>query len=194
MEEKKYSIALDIDGVIADTMPEFEYRLKQDFKITTDYKTWSTHRVAQQFPEVPESWVDEQLKDPVFWKNAMCIEDAWYMTNKWFMDGNDVFLVTCRGSEAGPQCVEQTLKWLDEWEINYNQLYHSQTRLHKWETCLELGVDFLVEDDPHEVQSSSQHLPCYLRNHNYNQDYDIGNGVRIDSLYELDRLVVNVQV
>lgn len=177
------NIALDIDGVVADIQSEFEFRLKQDFKIEIDRQDWKTHWICDQFPEVPRSWVDDQLSDPTFWLNAKCREDAYHMVNKWFMDGNNIFIVTCRN---GVDTVRVTERWFSEWELNYNSLHHSETRLNKYRTLLDLDIDIFVEDDPHEVQVASEHVETYLMDHPYNKDYDIGSGVRICSLYELD--------
>jgi uncharacterized HAD superfamily protein len=182
-------IALDIDGVIADIQTELEIRLKKDYDISIAREDWHTFLIEKQFPEVSGDWVMNQFADPSFYLNAICYPAAWYMVNKWFMSGNDVFLVTCRGPAHGEKTVALTERWLDEWEIGYNRLYHSQTRLEKYKTLVELEIDLFVEDDPHEVRLASEYVNAFLMDHPYNRDSDIGSGTRISSLYQVDPFI-----
>jgi len=187
-------IASDMDGVIANIFVEFEIRLKKDFDIQKPWTEWTTHYIAKEFEGiVPESWVDEQLGDPTFFLNAKPYESAWYMLNKWFMAGHDIYITTCRGHGDfySDETLQITERWLDEWEINYNQILGNLTRLEKWKTCEAIGADLLIEDDPHEILVASQHLPAYMVAYPYNSNYDIGAGIRINSLYELDDIVMN---
>ena len=183
-------IALDCDGVICNIEDEFAIRIEKDFGFKTHPEQWQTHRIAQQFPQIPESWVDDQLADPAFWLNGKPYEESWFYINKWFMENNDIFIITCRGVKNSPVIETITERWFDEWEINYNRIYFDQTRFGKHETCLRIGADFLVEDDPHEVKVAADFLPAYLIHHGYNSDYtDIGLGIRIKSLADLDDIV-----
>jgi 5'(3')-deoxyribonucleotidase len=178
-------IGLDLDGVIADIQSEFVIRLNRDFQIDADPSKWETHYVHDQFPEVPNDWVEKQFADPTFWLNAKCYEDAWMMTNKWFMTGHDVYIITCRNDGHGPLTIETTERWLLEWEIPYNKLLHSQTRLEKYEVALEYDLNFMVEDDDHEADVLGQHVKTYLLDHPYNRKYN-GKFERISSLREID--------
>ncbi len=193
MENKKI-IALDIDGVIADIQPEFAFRLKRDFGIDEDPYLWESYRPAIQYAGiVSEEWVTDQLNDVTFWRNVVPREDAWHMMNKWFMQGHDVYIITARG-EHHKGSIAETEAWLDQWELNYNRLYHSQRGNEKYKVCLELEADFLVEDNVNEAKAASENgVTTYLLDHVYNRNQDIGQAIRVASFYELDKEIVNVR-
>lgn len=177
-------LCLDLDGVIANIQDEINLRLQKDFDVEPSYD-WNTYYIEDRYPDLPADWLDNQFADPTFWLNAKCYEDAWNMVNKWFMTSNDVFIATCRDEST----LEVTERWLDEWEINYNKLFVNQTRLEKYKVCHSIGADIFIDDDPHEINIASLHVPSYLRSHPYNDSYDIGAGFKLKSLYDLDKLV-----
>ncbi len=188
-------IGLDIDGVIADIQSEMIIRIKEAFGVEKDIADWKSFLWEDEFECVTPEWALEQLGDPTLYLNCLCYGPAWYMVNKWFMTGNDVFLVTCRGPKTGERTIPATEKWLSDWELNFNQLIHSQKRLNKSDACLELGIQLFVEDDPHEARIlASNGIETYLLDHPYNRDYDIGDATRISSLYDVDDIISGVRV
>jgi uncharacterized HAD superfamily protein len=186
----KVRVGLDLDGVISDIQSEIILRLKQDFDIDTDINQWKSHYVHEQFPGLPNGWIDKQFYDPAFWLNAKCYEDAWNMINKWFMQGADIFIITCRTNDHGPFTIEVTERWLFEWELPYNKLIHSQIKLEKYDIVKEHQLDFFVEDDDREAILLSRCTKSFLIDHPYNRNDSDRQYQRINSLREIDLMAL----
>lgn len=178
--------AIDIDGVIADTRSEDMLRIKYALGDDVAQSVSQTYRLSQS-ESIPDGWMRKQFNDPSYWLNAKPYVDAWYMLNKWFGQGHDVDIVTCRFSDT---TVAATERWFDEWDIMYNRLYHSQTRLEKYKLITKLNSDISIDDDPEEAAALSGYTKSYLVNRVYNTDYTATRGaIRIDSLYDIDKII-----
>jgi len=113
-------VVLDLDGVVAQSGHELTFRYNRD--VGTDlqanhYAQYTTQEFAKSVG-ASEGWVVEQISDPAFWLNAIPNADAWYWVNEWFGKGFDMIMVSRRGEELK----DVTERWLDEWNIDYNNV------------------------------------------------------------------------
>lgn len=179
-------IGIDLDGVIANVVPELVTRLK-GIGIVSDPKDWTSMYVEERHPELPEKWASQQFSDPLFFLNAIADESAFYCVNRWFYGGHDVYIVTCRPEEFR----DVTERWLDEWAIPYNNLFMGARKYHKSEILSEVGCSLMVEDDGQEADAVAMSgIDSYLRLHPYNQAYRANFKVRkVRDLYAVDGVI-----
>ena len=173
---KRKTIALDLDGVIADIDSAITDYLWYTFGVDNeDYSSWL-------ISDTKDENALKLFSDKLFWKNMKPFEDAWYQVNKWFSDDVDIHIVTARRSEAS---VSMTEPWLDGWGIN--TLIPTFAKINqKHEVISKLDPIFAVEDNPYEVISLRDHgINCYLRKAWYNKPF--WNEVPcIETLYDLE--------
>lgn len=174
------AVALDIDGVVAHITPEISLRIKEKTgRVVTD-EDIVRFDIAKQF-DLDEEWFVEQINDPVLYLNSKPYEDAWWAVNGWFSGGIDVYFVTGRPSSLA----NATLRWFDEWDIPYNEIYFGMPKGGKSDIIKSLGCKFMVDDRASEVRAMLEDdVDCFLMDRPWNQYYD-GDAVRIKSLLEL---------
>lgn len=175
VDGRRPSIALDLDGVIADIASSIETFLHRNDQYNYDYGYWLYTNTEDELPMMA-------FKDPLFWKNMRPFEDAWHQVNYWFSKDIDVHIVTARRSEAA---VESTEPWLDSWRINTLRPKFSKLN-KKHRTIEEINPAFMVEDNPHEaIDLIERGHRCFLRKAWYNQDF-WSEIPTIDNLYDLE--------
>jgi hypothetical protein len=175
------NIGFDFDGCIANMYEEMAIRLeKAGYK--TDTSKWDSYSIEENHPEVPVPWIIEQFADPTFWLNAQPYDDAWYMLNKWFGDGHNIYIITCRSARE----YDVSYRWLEEWNVNYNQLFCGALKYHKNSYIDKLQLDIFIEDNPIEVTKLAETIPTFLLDRPYNSRYDIGGAVRVSDCYALN--------
>lgn len=170
----KKSIALDLDGVIADVVAGLNKKLEKLGKPDFDYSNWL-------LTGIDDPLSIEVFSDQLFWKNLKPFEDAWHQINYWFNLGIDIHIVTARKPGAG---IDSTVPWLDSWRINTLQPQFSEIG-KKHEIISKLNPLFVVEDNPLEVEKLIDNgIKCYLRRAWYNKEYwdDLPT---IGNLYEI---------
>jgi 5'(3')-deoxyribonucleotidase len=172
---KRKTIALDLDGVIADIDTAISDYIHNNPDIDKDYSSWL---ISDTVNEDALNLFSNKL----FWKNLKPFEDSWHQVNNWFSSDIDVHIVTARRSEAS---VSMTEPWLDGWRINTLRPKFAMLS-KKHEVISEINPIFAVEDNPYEVISLRDHgINCYLRKAWYNQPF--WNEVPcIENLYELE--------
>jgi uncharacterized HAD superfamily protein len=176
------NIGIDLDGVIANVIPELVIRLGK-LGIKSNPEEWTSMYVEERHPELPDGWASQQFQDPVFFLNAMADESAFYCINRWFYSGDDIFIVTCRPNELR----DVTERWLDEWGIPYNQLIMGAKRHAKFEILQENNCVVMIEDDGKEADNAAANgINSYLRLHPYNRSYKFKNRVyRVSDMYNV---------
>lgn len=174
-------IAIDLDGTVANITDELIERLSWDgIHVTED--EFMYEKIEDCF-DVEEGWIKGHFDDPTFWLNATPYEDAWYCINKWFGAGHDIFIVTGRWHDT-PSC-----RWLDEWDIPYNDIYFDQPKGGKHTTIQKLGCDFMIDDRTIEVNPMvDEGVNALLINRPWNQRNKT-KAIRIDSFYDVDKVV-----
>ena len=155
------TIALDLDGVIANISEALTVALEIRGHFDYDYTSWlTTHHECDLSNEI--------MEDPLFWKNLKPFEDAWYQVNKWFAKGSDVYIVTARRSDASMSITQQ---WLDEWQIStMTPIFCKMGEKH--DVINKLNAQFIVEDNPNEVITLLEDgQNAFLRRAWYNKKY-----------------------
>ena len=176
-------LSFDIDGVICNLAEEMAFRLRQDgYEATvSDIKTF---KIEDTF-DVGEDWFDLQADDPTFWLNAKPYEDAWYMINKWFYQGHDVYFVTAREGKY----TQLTERWLEMWDIPFNALAHTEIG-EKLEILDFLDAELFVEDRMEEANLIAKGgRVSYLVDRPWNQGET--PAIRIPCLRTLDDIHIN---
>lgn len=184
-------IAVDLDGVIANIENEIVYRLDK-IGIKTDPQKWPSFYIEDHIDGIPDGWVEELFNDPLFYLNAIAYEDAFYSLSEWFYAGNDVYIITSRPKDLD----EITFRWLDEWAIPYNKTITGVEKLKKYEIALDLDVDAMIEDHPHEAEILVMNsIDSYLVRRPYNKNYEYGNykPVVVYDLYGVTNRFVRVE-
>jgi 5'(3')-deoxyribonucleotidase len=155
------TIALDLDGVIADIAEAITTSLEARGHFDYDYTSWlTTHHECDIS--------DEIMNNSLFWKNLKPFEDAWYQVNKWFAQGNDVYIVTARRNQPS---IDVTQIWLDEWNITTMPPIFCKMG-EKHDVINKLNAQFIVEDNPNEVITLlAEGHNAFLRKAWYNQEY-----------------------
>lgn len=157
------TIVFDLDGVIADinsSMDEWLNSIGVPIN-EVDYGSWLISKVDD--PDVLKIF-----NTPLFWANMKPYEDAWYQINYWFSIGYNIDIVTARQQLAS---VEQTLPWLEKWNINSRMPYFSEFG-KKINVIKNIDPIFVVEDNPAEIEELQKSgIKCYLRKQWYNEKY-----------------------
>lgn len=176
-------IGIDLDGVTADIGREIKHRLNLAGVDTS--AGFQQFDIAKQFG-VTREWIGEQFSDPAFWLNAIPYEDAWTIINKWFSKSQDIFFITCRRESNRPE----TERWLDEWDIPYNELVMGMDHGQKWVDCKKRDIDFLIEDRDTEIMSALDNgVTAVMMQRDYNAHVD--GAITVGSFYEIDGMITN---
>lgn len=177
-------LAVDIDGVIANTNAEMLHRYSEA-GVPVEDSAQEHFKWEDNFGEPYEGWVGDQMKDPCFWLNALPYEDGWYMVNKWFADMHDVYFLTARWEE------DETIQWLDMWDIPYNGLITNIKKGCKWKHVKSLGADIMIEDRPEEILSLAEHdVVTFVPSRTYNKSVmDDDHIFTVSNLYEVDEII-----
>lgn len=155
------TIALDLDGVIADIDEKINTILSSMGEEDYDYGHWL---ITEHHCSLSDSIMNSSL----FWKNIKPFEDAWHQVNHWFSIGYDVYIVTARRTDAS---ISVTQEWLDSWGINtMKPIFCKMGQKH--DVIKELNPIFMVEDNPNEVKTLiGDGIKTYLRRAWYNKEY-----------------------
>lgn len=169
------TIALDLDGVIADIGEALNIALNKKGYTNYDYSEWLiTHHECDLSNEI--------MTPKLFWKNMRPFEDAWHQVNYWFSQGHDIYIVTARRTQNS---IEATQEWLDGWGINTMiPIFCKMGEKHN--VINELNAEFIVEDNPNEVTTLLEEgHNAFLRQAWYNEKY-WDTLPTIGSLFELE--------
>lgn len=176
MKHINKTIALDLDGVIADIASSLENELiARDLIQQGNFEEWLTK-------DTKNKEILDIFNDPLFWKNMKPYKDAWHQVNNWFSLGYDIYIVTARRQ---PNAVAQTIPWLESWNINTLKPIFCNLG-EKINYIQKIDPIFVVEDNPREIRKIEQSgVKCYLRAQSYNQEY-WNEFTTIESLFEID--------
>ncbi len=158
----KKKIAVDIDDVIADSTESLRVvtnertgsnLLTEHFRIPGDYwgyyeRVWQIHGLDKQisFKKLDNEMIDDQSHVPLLPGASFALMEL----SKKF----EVYLLTSRDSAWETA----TRKWLDDNGFeNFNQLHFTNNfkgLKTKGEICSQLGISWLVDDNPEHCQSA----------------------------------------
>jgi hypothetical protein len=173
---KNLTIVLDLDGVIADIDSSMSNWL-DGLGVPADEANYGPSLIST----VNDPDILNIFNIPLFWANMKPYEDAWYQINYWFSIGYDIEIVTARQQQAS---IEQTLPWLEKWNINSRVPRFSQFG-KKIDVIKTIDPLFVVEDNPMEIEELQKFdINCYLRKQWYNKEFwDKYNS--IDTLFDI---------
>lgn len=170
------AIVFDLDGVIADIDSSMS-----DWLHNTGVRPEEMNYGQWLISNTNDEDVLKIFNNPLFWVNMKPYLDAWYQVNYWFSLGYEIHIVTARRQV---NAVEQTLPWLEKWNINSRPPHFSPFG-KKIEIIKNIDPIFVVEDNPSEIDVlQAAGVKCYLRKQWYNADhwekYD-----SIDTLFDI---------
>lgn len=174
-------IALDIDGVIANLIPEVIYRAKKEgFKI--DKSVINNHNILLEnvSDKITFNWIKSHFDDPTFWRNAIPFEDAWYWINHHYAKG--IICITHRPQTTS--CENATWRWFNDWDLFVDDIVHCD---HKHDIINDRGTAIFVEDTWLGALHAAEYTnsKVYILNREYNQG--IHKKIeRINSLWEIN--------
>lgn len=177
-------IGIDIDGVITNLeVFELEYASKFIKKtgigIMNDLSKYS---VKEAF-----HWNEEEEDE--FWE--WCIQEfvenkprtfASEVINK-LKEENEIYIITARTLKELDNMQEVTKKFLQKYNINYDKIIFADE--DKLQTCIEQGIDLMIEDKPSNVMKISTKIPVLCMDARYNRECEGENITRVFSWYNV---------
>lgn len=107
-----------------------------------------------------------------FAKKLKPLEDASYYIKKLKKEGHEIVLITGRDNGEYKNPYELTQKWLNKYEIIYDQLIftNAYNKTSKTRKCLEYNIDLMIEDSV-EISLDLQNngIKVFTMNTRYNQ-------------------------
>ncbi|MEY2973521.1 MAG: 5 nucleotidase, deoxy (Pyrimidine), cytosolic type protein [Pseudomonadota bacterium] len=170
------TIVFDLDGVIAN-IDKSMFEVISSRGIPADQMDYGKWLISS----TEDKDALEIFNSPLFWANMKPYEDAWYQINYWFSIGYNIDIVTARKQKAS---VEQTLPWLEKWNINSRMPQFSEFG-KKINIIKNIDPIFVVEDNPAEIKELQKAgIKCYLRKQWYNEEY-WSEYESIDTLFDI---------
>ena len=191
----KPNIAVDIDGVLADSDGPLCGAINEDLDLKLDPKDWTHYwhldEIMAEYVKDPKEYVGSH-----FWKDGFLRGLPVYLSAIPAMKriaglAKEVHIVTMRNTERNPTCKEQTRLWLDHYGFVYDKIaYTAQKAMY----CRQNNIKYIIEDSPeHARECASVGIGVFLVNKPYNQDVVATgkNGIwRVDLLTEIPRLLI----
>jgi 5'(3')-deoxyribonucleotidase len=136
-------ILVDIDGIVADTIPYWLEYLSQKTGVVATVADIKRYEFAQCPPlnQLPPETVYGVLQDPGFTLGVPLMEGADKVLKGWMQLGHEVYLVTAR---SGSQHIAETFQWVQ------NKLPFIDTRkqlIFCYDKHL-LSADVIIDDRP----------------------------------------------
>lgn len=113
MPNKKLTIIIDVDGVVAETLTYWldVIHSKTGVRATIeDIKVWELHK-SPALAEVPAQFIYSRLQDPGFYEAIPMVPHADEFCKKLQDDGHKVYFVTAR---HGKVSMPETLSWFEK--------------------------------------------------------------------------------
>ena len=191
-------IGIDIDGVLCDAE-----KWQLDYGSKYFYEKFGKNIIDFEAYENMDMFGVSEKEDIEFWaeyfepfsKFIRVRELASEVIKKLKNDGNEIYIITARGSflnrlerfEEYEISKSWVIDWLKENEIYYDKLLF--TTEDKLDTCLANRIDLMIEDKSKNMISISTKIPviCYHANHNKNCNNE--NIRRCYSWYDIYRVI-----
>ena len=187
-------IGIDIDGVLTDIE---QWQLDYGSKFFSKYNKSIVKRDAYEITEIFN--VSDELDDE-FWNEYLyeyvtkepARTFASEVIKKLKAENNEIFIITARyltdrNDEKGKQMREIVTKWLEEQDISYDNIIFSPE--DKLETCLNNGIDLMIEDKVENINKISTRLPVICFDAGYNRQCEGKNIYRCYSWYDIYNLI-----
>lgn len=165
-------IGIDIDGVITDVIRyACDYGSKYFFekygKLDININSWSLKDMFNVTDKEDEECWSAISKN--YSINEHTRPFASEIINKLKNSGNQIYIITARGTSKENKVDKKTIKtvkrWLKKNKISYNKLIFNKEKL---EICKKYNIDIIIEDKTENINSISKEIPviCFHENHN----------------------------
>lgn len=184
-------IGIDIDGVLTDlegfyrdyvTRYRFLHGVKGNININ-EYMICDAYHISK------EQDIDFFTNDFKEYENKYRARPfASEIIKKLKDEGNEIYIITARwksdrDDEEGKRVRSIVLKWLEENDIYYDDIYF--TKGDKTIYCKDLNIDVMIEDTPSNIENISKKLPVICYDAQYNKHCNGNNIIRCYSWYDI---------
>ena len=107
--------------------------------------------------------------------------------NKLKNQGHKIYIISSRATPMFKTPFETTEKFLREHEIVYDKLLVG--RVEKKSSCIENGLDVLMEDEPQYINEMAQFMPVIVFDYIYNRQCSGNNIIRVSDWNEIDSCI-----
>lgn len=174
-------IGIDIDGVLTDlegfyrdyvTRYRFLHGVKGNININ-EYMICDAYHISK------EQDIDFFTNDFKEYENKYKTRPfAAEIIKKLKEEGNEIYIITARwksdrDDKEGQRIRSVVLKWLEENDIYYDDIYF--TKGDKTIYCKDLNIDVMIEDTPSNIENISKELPVICYDAQYNKHCNNNN-------------------
>lgn len=158
-------IGVDIDGVLADSLPVWVNELNSFFNKNKRVEDIHLYDICETYKITEEAlYKFLEHKGNYLMSAPPPVTDASYYLNR-IKQNHEVFIVTARDNIYG----QETIHWLKKHSFPYDKLFLLGSH-EKKEVCLENGLRVLVEDTLEiSLEVSAAGVPVLLMDAPYNQ-------------------------
>lgn len=155
---KKLRILIDLDGIVADTLPYWLQRIANQSKIVAqveDITQWGMH-LCPPLDKVDAKLIYGLLQDQYFTIQIPLMYGAKQALEKLIADGHEIYLVTARhGPVSMPQTIEWVKKHLPFIDAEKQIIFAYNKRL--------IPADVIIDDKAETLIEYGYHHPKALR-------------------------------
>ena len=191
-------IGVDIDGVLTELAGYlFDYGIKFfkergiELANPKGYDVKGMFEISEEL--VYEFWIENLPKYFSLPARSKCAEIIKKLQN----EGNEIIIITARGSGKDEDTLGKsetefvTSKWLEMNDIHPNAILFTDGG--KLETCIENGIELMIDDMPYNLLEVSSKIPCICYNAIYNEDINGDNIIRCYSWDDIYYKIVDLQ-
>ena len=139
-------IAIDIDSTLHHYWDVLSDAAQRRFGIDLPYEEQFDWGITRLKPEQLTCCIDETHCDAVILAGRP-YPDAVEAVNGWAQAGHFIHITSHRSERAHAA----TERWLHAIGLRFDELYCSQDKVTR---CAEIGIDMLIDDSPHNIQSA----------------------------------------
>jgi len=180
-------IGIDVDNTITTTMPILKkYCKKYNDEVVKrglkmNEKGYSSSNLYNWTDEENFIFCNKYLREIVL--QAEMKENAKNIIEKIKNDGNEIYIMTARHEPRFIKPYETTKEQLDSFGITYDEIIANCVDKYKY--CLENGIELMIEDEPHNVNSISNAIPVIVFKGIHNEDCKGKNVIKVDTWNEV---------
>jgi len=186
-------IGIDIDGVLTnDDDFILEYATKFCYENNIDFFKDPYLYETRKF-----DWSEDILqkyRNEYFWEyanNEPPRKFASEVINKLKQEGNEIYIITSRyptalNSEDGQKMRNIILRWLEKYNIPYNDIYFSKDKTVE---INKLKLDLFIEDSPKTIPIYIKYVHILCFDCRYNTELKCENMTRVFSWYDIYRKI-----
>jgi len=180
-------IGLDLDDTITNSSDIFIKYAKEYNDINNIIYNINTNEFNQkkafgwnkeQQNEFSNLYLEKILLEATPKKNAVEV------INKLYKNGNKIIIITARQNNENIDMYELTKKWLDKYNIKYNELIIESC--NKRIDCIKNGVNLFVDVDIY----NNLKIPLLMFSTNYNKSYKYIE--RVNNWNEIDKIITKI--